>query len=248
MIVLIVSLVIVIGALVSGMIALVLELISKPSNSHKPYGLYERCIKRFLDAFLSTCALIVLSPVLIIVAIIVKIKLGSPVLFIQDRPGKDGKIFKLYKFRTMTNEKDESGVLLSDNQRSTGFGLLLRKTSLDELPELINIFKGDMAIVGPRPLLPEYLPYYTLAEQHRHDVRPGLTGQAQISGRSFLSWEQVFQYDLDYIKCITLTKDSSIILKTVMKVIKKEDIADTSNVFSNESDKKVHKPLNIERG
>lgn len=207
-----------------GLVALAMELCTKP-NDHKPYGLYERVIKRFLDAFLSSGAMIILSPILIITAIFVRIKLGSPVLFTQDRPGKDEKIFKLYKFRSMTNQKDENGKLLSDDVRLTKFGRILRSTSLDELPELLNIIKGDMAVIGPRPLLVEYLPYYTEEEHHRHDVRPGLTGWAQVNGRNAIhSWEERFQYDLEYVNNITFALDLKILHTTFIKVIKRSDI------------------------
>lgn len=192
---------------------------------HKPYGVYERFVKRPLDCFLSTGALIVFSPILAVTAFLVKTKLGSPVLFTQERPGKDEKIFKLYKFRTMTDEHDENGNLLPDDVRLTKFGKALRATSLDELPELLNIIKGDMAVVGPRPLLVEYLPYYTKEEHHRHDVRPGLTGLAQINGRNAIhSWEERLNYDLDYVKNITLKMDFKVLYLTVYKVIKKSDI------------------------
>lgn len=187
-------------------------------------SIYEKYIKRILDFTLSLIALICLSPILLIVAILVRIKLGSPVIFKQKRPGKDEKIFTLYKFRTMTDEKDENGDLLPDSQRLTKFGKFLRSTSLDELPELINIIKGDMAIVGPRPLLVKYLPYYTEEEKHRHDVRPGLTGLAQINGRNSTKWSERFKIDVEYVENITLYNDLKIIFNTVLKVIKKEDI------------------------
>ena len=161
--------------------------------------MYQKYIKRILDFILSLCALIVLSPVLLIVAILVRVKLGSPIIFKQKRPGKDEKIFTLYKFRTMTDEKDENGNLLPDSERLTKFGKFLRSTSLDELPELINILKGDMAIVGPRPLLVEYLEFYTEEEKHRHDVRPGLTGLAQVNGRNNLKWDDRLAYDVKYV-------------------------------------------------
>ncbi len=157
---------------------------------HKPHGPYERYFKRLLDYLLSVIALVLLFPVLGIIALLVKIKLGSPVLFKQDRPGKDEKIFQLIKFRSMTDERDRNGSLLPDDIRLTKFGRFLRSTSLDELPELLNIIKGDMAIIGPRPLLVEYIPYYTEDEHHRYDVRPGLTGWAQVNGRNAIhSWE-----------------------------------------------------------
>lgn len=181
-------------------------------------------IKRLLDFTLSLLALIILSPVLLVTAALVRIKLGSPVIFHQDRPGKDEKIFRLYKFRSMTNERDEHGALLPDEMRLTRFGKILRSTSLDELPELWNILRGDMSIIGPRPLLVEYLPYYTTEERRRHNVRPGLTGLAQVNGRNNLTWEQKFQYDLEYISSITLGRDINIILMTAWKVIKHSDI------------------------
>ena len=186
--------------------------------------MYRKYIKRILDFILSLIALIVLSPVLLIVAILVRVKLGSPVIFKQERPGKNEKIFTLYKFRTMNDKKDENGELLPDSQRLTKFGKILRSTSLDELPELVNILKGDMSIVGPRPLLVRYLPFYTEEERHRHDVRPGLTGLAQINGRNTVNWEERFQYDLDYINNISFKEDTKIILRTVKKVIKRDDI------------------------
>lgn len=187
-------------------------------------GLYECYIKRFIDVVCSICALIMLSPIIVVTFLLVRIKLGSPVLFMQERPGKNGEIFKLYKFRSMTDARDENGKLLSDDIRLTKFGRLLRSTSLDELPELFNILKGDMSIVGPRPLLVEYLPYYTKEERHRHDVRPGLTGLAQINGRNTLTWEEKFAFDIEYVKDITFIKDIQIIFKTVKKVFKREDI------------------------
>ena len=186
--------------------------------------MYAKYFKRMLDFILSLIALIILSPILLIVAILVRIKLGSPIIFKQQRPGKNEKIFTLYKFRTMTDKKDENGNLLPDSERLTNFGKLLRSTSLDELPELINILKGDMAIVGPRPLRVEYLPYYTEKEKHRHDVRPGLTGLAQVNGRNLLQWEERFEYDLEYVNNISFEEDLKIIFFTIKKVIKKEDI------------------------
>lgn len=187
--------------------------------------MYAKYIKRILDLILSLMALIVLMPLMIIIGILVRINLGSPIIFKQKRPGKDEKIFTLYKFRTMTDEKDEKGKLLPDSQRLTKFGKFLRSTSLDELPELINILKGDMSIVGPRPLLVEYLKLYNEEQKHRHDVRPGLTGLAQISGRNSISWEEKFKDDLEYIKKITFLKDCKIILKTITKVFKREGIS-----------------------
>ena len=186
--------------------------------------MYAKYIKRILDFLLSLIAIIILSPVFLIVAILVRIKLGSPVIFKQERPGKNEKIFTLYKFRTMTDKKDENGNLLPDSERLTKFGKALRSTSLDELPELFNILKGDMSIVGPRPLAVQYLPYYTDEERHRHDVRPGLTGLAQINGRNCLSWEKRFKYDLKYVNNITILQDLKIVLKTIIKVFKRQNI------------------------
>ncbi len=191
--------------------------------------MYRKYFKRILDFILSLIALIILMPVMIIIYILVRIKLGKPVIFKQERPGKDEKIFTLYKFRTMTDEKDENGILLSDEERLTKFGKFLRSTSLDELPELINIIKGDMAIVGPRPLLVEYLKLYNEEQRHRHDVRPGLTGLAQIDGRNSISWEKKFEDDLEYTKKITFFKDAKIIVKTIGKVFIREGISQAGN-------------------
>ena len=191
--------------------------------------MYAKYFKRILDFLLSLIALLVLSPILIIVAILVRVKLGSPVIFKQQRPGKDEKIFTLYKFRTMTNKKDENGNLLPDSERLTKFGKTLRSTSLDELPELFNILKGDMSIVGPRPLLVEYLKLYNEEQKHRHDVRPGLTGLAQISGRNSISWNKKFKEDIFYINNITFIMDIKIIFKTITKVFKREGISQINN-------------------
>ena len=190
--------------------------------------MYRKFFKRFFDVVLSACALIVLSPVLLAVAVLVRLKLGSPVIFHQERLGKDEKTFRLYKFRSMTDERDEEGNLLPDEARLTKFGRLLRSTSLDELPELWNILKGDMSIVGPRPLLVSYLPYYTEEERHRHDIHPGLTGLAQVNGRSFITWEEIFAYDVEYVQNVALLKDLKIIFQTVVKVLRRADIADTT--------------------
>lgn len=193
-------------------------------------GIYEKFIKRFLDIVLSLVAIILLSPVMLITAILVRVKLGSPVIFTQERPGKINKktgkekIFKMYKFRSMTDARDEKGDLLPDDVRLTSFGRKLRSTSLDELPELFNILKGDMSIVGPRPLLVQYLPYYTEEERHRHDVRPGLTGLAQVNGRNAIDWDTKLSYDVKYIRHINFLDDIKILFETVMKVIKKSDI------------------------
>lgn len=191
--------------------------------------MYRKYIKRLLDFVLSLLALIILSPVLLITALLVKIKLGSPIIFKQQRPGLNEKIFTLYKFRTMTDKKDEEGNLLPDSERLTKFGKLLRSTSIDELPELINILKGDMSIVGPRPLLVEYLELYNEKQKHRHDVRPGLTGLAQINGRNSISWEEKFKEDIQYVEKISFIGDVKIILKTVIKVFKREGISQQDN-------------------
>lgn len=187
--------------------------------------MYAKYIKRTLDLILSLMALIVLMPLMIIIGILVRINLGSPIIFKQKRPGKNEKIFTLYKFRTMTDKRDIDGNLLPDEYRLTKFGKFLRSTSLDELPELINIIKGDMAIVGPRPLLVEYLPYYTEEEKHRHDVRPGLTGLAQVNGRNLLEWDEKLKKDLEYINSISVKNDLFIIFRTIINVIKRKDIA-----------------------
>ena len=186
--------------------------------------MYRKFFKRFLDIVLSLTALVVLSPVLLIVAVLVRVKLGSPVIFRQERPGKDEKIFRLYKFRSMTDGRDENGELLPDEVRLTKFGRIMRSTSLDELPELWNILRGDMSIVGPRPLAMVYLPYYTQEERRRHDVLPGLTGLAQVSGRNSLTWEEKFAYDLEYVDHISFWLDVKIVLLTVKKVLIREGI------------------------
>lgn len=183
--------------------------------------MYKRFIKRGLDFILSLAGIIVLSPVFLVLALLVRCKLGSPVLFRQERPGKDEKIFTLCKFRTMTDKKDAAGKLLPDSQRLTKFGKFLRAASLDELPELFNILKGDMSIIGPRPLLVSYLPYYTEEERHRHDVRPGLTGLAQVNGRNALGWEDRFAYDLEYVEKCSLLMDLKVLRMTVGKVLKR---------------------------
>ena len=187
-------------------------------------GLYEKYIKRLLDIVLSGLALVILSPLLLVTAILVRMKLGSPVIFCQERPGKDEKIFKLHKFRSMSDARDETGALLPDKERLTGFGKKLRALSIDELPELWDIFRGKMSIVGPRPLLVEYLPYYTENERHRHDVRPGLTGLAQINGRNTLTWEQKFAYDLEYVQHIGFCEDIKILFRTVGKVLNRSGV------------------------
>lgn len=202
-------------------------------------GIYERYIKRILDIILSGIAIIFLSPVILFIALFVKYKLGSPIIFSQARPGKNEKLFRLYKFRTMTDKRDSDGNLLSDEKRTTQFGRFLRSTSMDELPELINIFKGDMSIVGPRPLLERYLPYYKSEERVRHSVRPGLTGLAQISGRNNLGWDERLALDIDYVKDISFINDCRIILNTIIKVLKRSDIAT--------GDQLIMKNLDVER-
>lgn len=186
--------------------------------------MYKKYIKRLLDIIISLIALIILSPIMLIVAILVRIKLGSPVIFKQERPGKDENIFKLYKFRSMSDKKDENGKLLPDAKRLTKFGKILRATSLDELPELVNILKGEMSLIGPRPLAVCYLPYYNEKEKKRHTVRPGLTGLAQINGRNALNWEERFGYDIEYVDNITFINDLKILFKTVYKVFKRDGV------------------------
>ena len=187
--------------------------------------MYQKWLKRLIDIVVSAAGIIVLSPVLLILWMLVRVKLGKPAIFTQERPGKDEKIFKLYKFRSMTDERDEKGELLPDEVRLTAFGEKLRGTSLDELPELFNILKGDMSLIGPRPLLVGYLPYYTKREQLRHSVRPGLTGLAQVSGRNFIAWDDRLAKDVEYVENLSLLLDLKIFLKTVMVVFKKEDVA-----------------------
>lgn len=187
-------------------------------------GFYKRYVKRLMDFTLSLMAIIVLSPILLLVAILVRVKLGGPVLFKQERPGLNKKIFMMYKFRTMTDERDESGELLPNHIRLTKFGKILRSTSLDELPELINILKGDMSIIGPRPLLIEYLPLYNTHQQRRHDVRPGLSGLAQVNGRNTISWEEKFEYDVKYVENISFLLDFKIVFQTILKVFKREGV------------------------
>lgn len=195
---------------------------------------YRKFGKRFLDFFLSSIAIILLSPILLVVAVLVRIKLGSPILFHQERPGKDEKIFTLCKFRTMTDKRDAQGKLLPDAQRLTKFGKMLRATSLDELPELFNIWKGDMSIIGPRPLLVSYLPWYTQEEKLRHTVRPGLTGLAQVSGRNFLDWDKRLAKDVEYVKKLSLAMDLKVLWKTVMVVFDHSEVAeDTSAAEGN---------------
>ena len=201
--------------------------------------MYKKYIKRILDIILSLIAIIVTLPIFLIVGILVLIFIGQPAIFRQKRPGKNEKIFTMYKFRTMTNKKDEDGNLLPDELRLTKLGKFLRKTSLDEIPEFINILKGDMSFVGPRPLLVEYLPYYKEEEHHRHDVRPGLTGLAQVNGRNNLDWNDKFQKDLEYVNNITFINDVKIIIDTIKIVFKREGITDNKSATMTR--------LNIER-
>lgn len=203
-------------------------------NPHKPYGVYERFIKRPLDVICALLTIILLGWLFALIAVLVKTKLGSPVLFRQDRPGKNEKIFRLYKFRTMTDEKDSNGSLLPDDVRLTEFGRFLRKTSLDELPEIFNILRGDMSLVGPRPLLVKYLPRYSDSQRRRHEVRPGLTGLAQINGRNTCSWEEKFDYDLQYVDKITFAGDLKIVFTTIFKAFKQEGISSETSATMEE--------------
>lgn len=203
-------------------------------GKHVPYGPYEAVIKRPLDIIIVAMALVPLLPVMGIIALLVRFKLGSPVLFKQERPGLDEKIFTLYKFRTMTDETDKNGELLPDAKRLTKFGKWLRSTSLDELPELFNILMGDMSLVGPRPLLVEYLPRYSKEQKHRHDVKPGLTGLAQVSGRNGISWEEKFADDVEYAGKVTFAGDVKILLRTVEAVLKKDGISSGTSVTMEE--------------
>lgn len=193
-------------------------------------GIYRKFLKRPMDFILSLIAIIVLSPVILIIAILVRMKLGSPILFRQDRPGLNEKIFTMYKFRTMTDEKDENGELLPDSVRLTQFGKMLRSTSLDELPELYNILRGDMSIVGPRPLLVQYLPLYNAHQKRRHEVRPGLSGNAQVNGRNAISWEDKFNLDVEYVDNMSFIGDWNIIVLTIKKVFVKEGISSETSV------------------
>lgn len=207
-------------------------------------GFYEKYVKRMLDFLISLSAIVILSPIILITALLVRIKLGSPVIFCQKRPGKDEKIFSMYKFRSMTDGKDENGKLLPDEIRLTGFGKKLRATSLDELPELFNILKGDMSIVGPRPLLVDYLERYNESQKHRHDVRPGLTGLAQANGRNAISWEDKFAYDVEYVNHVTFWNDLKIIFLTIGSVVKRDGINSATSATMEEfkgNEESVHK-------
>lgn len=215
----------------TGGIAFVMEILAEKKIKKKKYrGIYERFIKRPMDCFLATLSLLFLSPVILILSLLVRVFLGSPVLFEQDRPGKDGKVFKLYKFRTMTDKRDEDGQLLADELRLTAFGKMLRASSLDELPELLNIIKGEMSLIGPRPLLVKYLPLYNEEQAKRHDVRPGLTGLAQSRGRNSLSWEEKFKLDVEYVNHITFLGDLKIIVDTIRSVLNSEGISADGDV------------------
>lgn len=219
--------------------------------------MYAKCIKRILDLVISFFAIIVVSPLTILLFFIGIFEMKGNPFFTQERPGRHEKIFKLIKFRTMTNEKDEKGNLLPDDVRLTSYGKFLRSTSLDELPELFNIFMGQMAIVGPRPLLVRYLPYYTEKERHRHDVRPGLTGLSQIHGRNYTPWEERFRYDLEYVKKITFLGDVKIIMESIKVVFAHDGVADRSQIHTDENGDlfivvdgvrhKYPKPLDMER-
>lgn len=200
----------------------------------KPKGFYERYIKRLQAIVLSLIAIIILSPILLITYLLVRVKFGKPVIFIQKRVGKDGKVFDLYKFRTMTNQRDEDGKLLPDDQRLTSFGKKLRSTSLDELPELFNVLKGDMALIGPRPLLVKYLPLYNGEQARRHEVRPGLTGYAQVNGRNAITWEDRFKLDVEYVDNVTFLNDWKIIFKTIKTVFKREGISEKGSATMDE--------------
>lgn len=208
----------------------------RPVQKPIKLGIYRRFVKRLMDFVLSLCALVALSPVLLAVAVLVRIKLGSPVIFKQKRPGLNDRIFTLYKFRTMTDARDKNGNLLPDEVRLTRFGRWLRSTSLDELPELVNILKGDMSLVGPRPLLVQYLPLYNEHQRRRHEVRPGLTGLAQVSGRNSISWEEKFDLDVQYVDSVNLAMDCKIIIRTFRSVLIREGIssrnAQTMEVFT----------------
>ena len=208
--------------------------------SHTPYGPYERYVKRPLDFCSAALLLILLSPLMAVVAALVRIHLGAPVIFHQQRPGRNERVFNLCKFRTMTDARDKNGDLLPDAKRLTKLGSTLRRTSLDELPELVNILKGDMSFVGPRPLLVRYLPWYTEREKRRHEVRPGLTGLAQVSGRNFIGWDKRLDLDVRYADRITFLGDLRILIKTIHNVLCQEDVAvdtDTAEQYLDEERK-----------
>ena len=217
-----------------GLIAGVIDLTNSKKSIHKPKGIYEAYFKRVIDFISGILVLVVLCPLYLVLAIMVRIKLGSPILFTQDRPGKDEKIFKLYKFRTMTDERDEKGELLPDDKRLTSFGSWLRRTSMDEIPEAFNIIKGDMSLIGPRPLLVRYIDRYNEEQHHRHDIRPGLTGYAQAHGRNTLSWEDKFAMDVWYTNHVTFIEDMKIVWYTVMTVVKRDGISSETSATMEE--------------
>lgn len=211
---------------------------------HKPHGPYEKYFKRPLDFILGVLTIIAFSWLYIILVVLgIFFMRGNP-FFLQERPGKNEKIFKLVKFRTMDNRKDKNGVLLPDEIRLNRYGKFLRSTSLDELPEIFNIIKGDMSIIGPRPLLVRYLPYYSTEEHHRHDVRPGLTGYAQVNGRNYVSWEEKFKMDIKYVNTISFKGDFKIITDTIKIVLKRENIETASSIVH---DGVLYQPLDVER-
>lgn len=211
-------------------------------------GIYVRVFKRIFDIICALLALVVFWWLYVIMAVLVRIKLGSPIIFKQPRPGKNEKVFNLYKFRSMTDERDSEGNLLPDEIRLTKFGKILRSTSLDELPEVFNILNGDMSIIGPRPLLVRYLPFYTDEERHRHDVRPGLSGWAQVNGRNFITWEETFKLDIEYVNNVSFLFDMKIIIFSAIKFLKRSDITDATQGTQDSSGRKVHDALDIERG
>lgn len=223
-----------VAALMAGIVIIRKTTIHTDVKVHRPKGIYEAVVKRPLDFCLALFALILLSPVLLVLTVLVRSKLGSPVFFCQERPGKDGKIFRLYKFRTMTDARDKDGNLLPDEERLTSFGRMLRSTSLDELPELLNILRGDMSVVGPRPLLVKYLPRYNEHQARRHEVRPGFTGLAQVHGRNAITWEEKFDWDVRYVDDITFAGDVKIVLDTVKTVLKKEGISSETSATMEE--------------
>lgn len=192
--------------------------------------MYKNLIKPILDFILAFLLIIIFSPIILIVALLIKLKLGSPILFTQERPGLNGKIFRIYKFRTMSDERDSKGDLLSDELRLKGFGKFIRKSSLDELPQLFNVLKGEMSFVGPRPLLVEYLKLYNQEQAKRHNVKPGITGWAQVNGRNTISWEEKFKLDVYYVEHISFMLDCKILYMTFFKVLKRKDINSNTNI------------------
>lgn len=199
------------------------------SKARLPRTFYSGFVKRFLDIIISGLALIVLSPVLLIISVLVRVKMGSPVIFKQERPGKDEKIFTIWKFRTMNEKRGEDGELLEAGDRLTGLGLFLRRTSLDELPEFWNVFKGDMSLIGPRPLLVKYLPYYHGREHLRHAIRPGITGLAQVNGRNYITWDERFEKDVEYVESVSFWLDVKIFFKTIKNIFVREGVASDPN-------------------